>query len=106
PEADSNWRAGLPLEWACGCGRSPWPIRLGRLGPPEMEALGVVDPEPADRRQRLLVLDSLGDGLLAEAAGDRDDRLDQLLVGRVLLQLADELDVDLQILSRDVLEVG
>ena len=48
-----------------------------------MEALRVVDAELADQCQGLAILNPLGDRLLAEPAGDRDDCLDELLVGGV-----------------------
>jgi hypothetical protein len=59
-------------------------------------ALRVVDAVLAQQLQRVLVLDALGDGLLAESAGEVDDRLDEVLVGGVEGQVADELDVDLE----------
>ena len=65
----------------------------------DVEALGEVDPELAQRRQRLGVLHALGDRLLAEAARDPHDRLDHELV-RGRAGLADEVAVDLQVRRR------
>src|SRR5450759_1165818 len=74
-------------------------------GPPELEALGVVDAVVAQQPHRRLVADVLGDRLLAHAAGYADERLhDELVLARGG-QGADEVAIDLQIAEREVLEV-
>jgi hypothetical protein len=50
--------------------------RLQGAGPTEQESLCVVDSELSEQRQSGPVLDALGDRLLADAARDRDDALD------------------------------
>jgi hypothetical protein len=67
-----------------------------RRRPPDVVALRIVDPVFAQQRQRRLVLDALGDRLELEALGEPDDGADEVLVGRVVGQVADEVDVDLQ----------
>lgn len=63
-----------------------------------MEAPRIVDAEPAHKRQRLLVLDTLGDRLLPEPAREFHHCSDQLLVGGIVLELAHELGIDLEVL--------
>jgi len=53
-----------------------------------------------------LILDALGDGRLVELAGDADDPPDEPVVGLAFGQVADELDVDLEQLRRDLLEIA
>ena len=77
-----------------------------RSGPGDVVALREVDAELAQQLERLGVLDALGDGLQAEAARERDDRLDDVGAGRVRREVAHELDVDLEEVERELLEVG
>ena len=53
---------------------------LDRRRTSEVEALSEVDAVLLEERERLGVLDSLGDRLVAEALGQADDRLDEVLV--------------------------
>ena len=75
------------------------------LGGADVESLGVVDSVFAGARG-FGVLDAFGDRVLAEAAGDADDRFDDFLVGVAGGELADEVDVDLEVARWDVFEVG
>jgi hypothetical protein len=56
-------------------------------------ALGVVDAELAQELDPPVVLGTLGHRLLAEAAGEAHDGLNDLLAGLVDHEVADELDV-------------
>ena len=71
-----------------------------------MVALRKVDAEGAKQVQGGLVLDELGDGLLAELVGDLDERGDDHLIQPAADEAADELTVDLEIVEGQVLEVG
>src|SRR6185312_1579750 len=55
----------------------------------EMEALRLVDTELAEQRERVGVLDALGDRLAAEVVRERYDRLDDVATGVVAQQVAD-----------------
>src|SRR5205823_2218684 len=104
----------------CGSGQGPRTRRLGdtrryrlhgsglldRRGSSDVEALGEVDSVVADQVEGHLVLDTLGDRLDPEALRDSDDRPHDLLIGRVVAKLADEVHVDLYELDRKVLQVG
>jgi hypothetical protein len=70
------------------------------------KALREVDAELEQQLERLRILDTLGDRLQLEAARERDDGLDDVAAGRVGREVADELDVDLQEVERQLLEVG
>ena len=71
-----------------------------------MEALGEVDAVVAQQGQGLRVLDALGDRLVAESAARPTIALTTMLVGASVTQVADELDVDLQVVRREPLQVG
>ena len=64
--------------------------RREALGGAEMEALGVVGADRAEHVERVGVLDAFGDRALVQAAGDPDDRLDDLVIELARGQLADE----------------
>src|ERR1700727_1329103 len=72
----------------------------------DVVTLGVVDPELSQEHERLCVLDPLTDRLQGECPGERDDGLDDVAAGRVAREVADELDIDLQIVDRESLEKG
>jgi hypothetical protein len=75
-------------------------------GAADVVALGIVDAELAQQDQALFVFHALGHRLQIEAAGQVDDRLHHLATGPALAQVTDELDVDLQVIDRELLEVG
>src|SRR5450755_971818 len=77
--------------------------RRGTAGP---VALCVVDSNPAKLLQSGLILDTFGDRLDLELARDTDDRLDDLPVFLVAEQISHELHVDLEIVDRQVPEIG
>ena len=52
------------------------------MRPPHLEPLRVVDAELAQQLDRRRVADVLGDRLLAHAAGEPDERLDDELILR------------------------
>ena len=57
--------------------------------------MGVVDAVFLEQIERGVRLDAFGDCLAFESLGEVHDRFDDVLVLRVLDQVADELDVDL-----------
>ena len=69
----------------------------------DVVALGQVDAEPAEQFEGLGVFDALGDGLQLEAACERDDGLNDVGAGRVGREVANELDVDLEVVERECL---
>ena len=69
-----------------------------------MVALGVVDPELSQERERLRILDALTDRLHGEGLGERDNGLDDVAAGRIAREVAYELNVDLQIVDWKLLE--
>ena len=71
----------------------------------EVEALGHVDAVFAQHFRGHVVLDVLGDRLLAQPAGDLDDRLDGQLVGVAAGHVADERAVDLDQVEREPLQM-
>src|SRR2546427_1442458 len=74
-------------------------------GHADVIALRVIDtalPQPVGH---LYVADELGDGLLAHALRDPDDRFDHKLVGGVGDEAPNEVAVDLEVVEREVLEV-
>ena len=92
----ATWRSLLPDSYLGveGCGTS------------DVVALGEVDPVRAQELQRFSVLNAFGDRFLTEALGEIDYRFDQVLVCRVVLEVVHELDVDLEVPDRKLLEVG
>jgi hypothetical protein len=66
-------------------------------------ALDQVDAERAQQVECGLILHPFGNRLHIEVPCDRDDRLHEPLVGRILGQPAYEVDVDLQLGDRKVL---
>src|SRR5450755_1260210 len=77
-----------------------------RHGPADPVPLCVVDTHPAELIQRGLILNAFGDRLDLELVRDADDRLDDLTVLQVAEQVADELDVDLEVVDRQMPQVG
>jgi hypothetical protein len=71
-----------------------------------VEPLRVVDAEFDKELERLRVFDTFRDRLLLDALGEVNDRLDELLVGGVGGEVADELDVDFEVRDGESLEVG
>src|SRR5689334_17336291 len=76
-----------------------------RAGPPDVEALGVIDAVLLEEPDRLVVGYRFGDGLDPEALGDADDRLDHVLVDLAAREVLDEFAVELEVMDRQVLEV-
>ena len=70
-----------------------------------MIALRKIHTQLADELECLFVFDELGDGLLAESSGQVDHGAHEDLVGGAIGQGPDELPVDLEVLTREVLEV-
>ena len=64
-----------------------------------------VDAIPPEKLQRLVVAHEFSDGALAEAAGNGDHRLHEMLVHGVARRVADEAAVDLEVIDRQMLEV-
>ena len=72
----------------------------------DVVALGQVDAEPAQQRQRRGVLDPLGDRPQMEVAGQCQDGVDDVAARGAVGQVADELDVQLEVVDGYLLEVG
>ena len=72
----------------------------------KVKALGKVDAVCPEQRQGLFVLDALRDRLETERLGQADDRGHDVAVGRIRGEVAHEVDVDLDVGERQVLEVG
>ena len=77
-----------------------------RRGATEQISLGQVHAHLLEQQQRGLVLDALGDRRLVELAGEADDPAHHAAVGLVGGELPDELDIDLEVVGREVLEVA
>src|SRR4051812_39359971 len=101
PRATSRARRAAPSPAAPAPSSSP----LQRLRAPDVEALGVVDAQLAQRVERRLPLDPLRDRAQPHAPPDADHRLEQHAVLRPALDVADEVAGDLQEAERHVLEV-
>ena len=71
-----------------------------------MVALAVVDAKRSQEVDGRVVADELGDGAGVQALGDRNDGLDDELVGRRGAEVADELTVDLEVIELEVLARG
>src|SRR3984885_12988506 len=79
---------------------------LERLRSTEVKTLREIDAVFAQQIQRFAVLDTFGDCLLTEPVSDDDDRLDEVLVRCVGDEIADKLDVDLDVCDMELLQVG
>ena len=70
-----------------------------------MVALSYVATRSLECPQRLLVLDALGHRVQLEPVREVDDRLDHLARRHAVRQVADELDVDLEVVDRELLQI-
>ena len=71
-----------------------------------MVALREVDAESVDEFEGFLVFDSFGNGLESERLGEGDDVLDQMSACCAGREVADELDVDLEVVDGKLFAVG
>src|ERR1700739_2112947 len=76
-----------------------------RLRGGEMAALGEVDADALELIEHRAALDAFGDGGDTERPPDLADRLHHAVVDRIVVQVADELPVDLQVIDRQRLQV-
>ena len=81
-------------------------VRVDRGGAAEVEALSEVDAFLAEKVPRFFVFHPLGNRLDLEGLSQADDGPDEVLVSRVGEQVPYELDVDLQVPDRQILQVG
>ena len=72
----------------------------------QVEALREIDAKVPEKLQSLAVLDALGDRLTAEPLRKIDDGLDNMLIRRTCDEIADELDIDLQVSDGQPLHMG
>jgi hypothetical protein len=81
-------------------------VEAADLGPSEQIALHIVDLQLAQALECRRVLDSLRHRLLPEASCKLNCCDDEMLAGLVVKQVANELDVDLQVCDRQRLQIG
>src|ERR1700761_4304562 len=74
-------------------------------GPAEVEPLTEVDAGGPHAFERGVIFDSFGHGANVERPSEADDRLDHVAIGLVRRQIPNELDVDLELSNRQLLEV-
>ncbi len=65
----------------------------------------MVDPVLAEQLRALRVLDTFSDRIQLESFGEGNSRPDHVLARPARMQVADEFDIDLQLVDRQLLEV-
>ena len=101
------------LGWRCGDPEEPaaWVAQecvdgLGGRGSGEQEALDAVAAERGECIELCLSFHAFGDHGEAYSFGERDDSPDEATAGVVLVEVADEGAVDLDLVDREVSEPG
>lgn len=79
---------------------------LRRKCPGEVEPLNVVALELRQRVDKLETIDALGYHGHAQSVGKIDERLDDLLIGLVGVELSNKLAIDLDLAGRYALQMG